>query len=98
MLVALVGSLLLPSNGSPQGVPSLQRYDLLLPPRGSSPVQYLLQGENGCFTWYFPSPLAYIRAAIKALCMCGPVAASLTNLDFCNFLRKHSAHHEAEWS
>lgn len=57
--VLLLGSLALLSAESPSGpasVPSLKRYDLLLPPRGSGPVQYLLQGENGCFTWYFQLP------------------------------------------
>jgi len=50
----LLACLLLVAAGSQPGHssgPKLQRYDLLLPPRGSGPVQYLLRGENGCFTW-----------------------------------------------
>lgn len=48
----IVGFLLLFAAAStPSSGPHLADLDILLPPRLTSPVQYRLQGSDGCFSW-----------------------------------------------
>lgn len=49
LLVLLLS--LVPLSDSSSG-PHLADLNVLLPPRMTNPVEYRLQGFNGCFSWY----------------------------------------------